>query len=153
MTRENRTWRGKTEHDEGKRNMTRGNRTWLGETEHDEGETERDEGETERDEGKQNMTRENRTWRGKTERDEGKKSLCCFWTNKKPFITRISQNWISCSGIGPTYASKMTRNGIRITDLVDDFEAFSNKFTILADNYMAAFPSLQVKHITLCCWY
>jgi adenylosuccinate synthase len=47
-------------------------------------------------------------------------------------------------GIGPTYASKMTRNGIRITDLVDDFEAFSNKFSILADNYMAAFPSLKV---------
>jgi len=47
-------------------------------------------------------------------------------------------------GIGPTYASKMTRNGIRVTDLLDDFEAFSNKFSILADNHMAAFPGLQV---------
>lgn len=47
-------------------------------------------------------------------------------------------------GIGPTYASKMTRNGIRIIDLLGDFEQFSNKFSILADNYMAKFPSLEV---------
>jgi len=47
-------------------------------------------------------------------------------------------------GIGPTYASKMTRNGIRVVDLLDDFEEFSNKFSILADNHMAAFPGLKV---------
>jgi len=47
-------------------------------------------------------------------------------------------------GIGPTYASKMNRTGVRLTDLMDNFEDFANKFSILADNYMAAFPSLKV---------
>jgi len=47
-------------------------------------------------------------------------------------------------GIGPTYSSKMTRNGIRIVDLLDDFEVFSGKFSILADNHMVRFPSLKV---------
>lgn len=47
-------------------------------------------------------------------------------------------------GIGPTYASKMTRNGIRVVDLLDNFDNFANKFSILADNHMAAFPGLQV---------
>jgi hypothetical protein len=39
----------------------------------------------------------------------------------------------------------MTRNGIRVVDLLDDFETFVNKFTILADNHMATFPGLQVR--------
>jgi len=47
-------------------------------------------------------------------------------------------------GIGPTYASKMTRNGIRVVDLLDDFDEFANKFDILADNHMVAFPGLKV---------
>jgi len=47
-------------------------------------------------------------------------------------------------GIGPTYASKMNRTGVRLTDLMDNFDDFANKFSILADNYMAAFPSLKV---------
>lgn len=47
-------------------------------------------------------------------------------------------------GIGPTYASKMNRTGVRLADLMDNFDDFANKFRILADNYMAAFPSLKV---------
>jgi len=47
-------------------------------------------------------------------------------------------------GIGPTYASKMNRTGVRLADLMDNFADFSNKFSILADNYMAAFPGLKV---------
>lgn len=47
-------------------------------------------------------------------------------------------------GIGPTYASKMNRTGVRLADLIDNFGDFSNKFSILADNYMAAFPGLKV---------
>jgi hypothetical protein len=42
----------------------------------------------------------------------------------------------------------MTRNGIRVVDLLDDFETFVNKFTILADNHMATFPGLQVRFFT-----
>merc|ERR1712130_332734 len=44
-------------------------------------------------------------------------------------------------GIGPTYASKMNRTGVRLADLMDNFADFSNKFSILADNYMASFSS------------
>merc|ERR1712004_890628 len=47
-------------------------------------------------------------------------------------------------GIGPTYASKMNRTGVRVADLMDNFSDFSNKFSILADNYMASFPGLKV---------
>ena len=48
-------------------------------------------------------------------------------------------------GIGPTYASKMNRTGVRLADLMDNFPDFSNKFSILADNYMASFPGLKVR--------
>ena len=47
----------------------------------------------------------------------------------------------------------MTRNGIRVVDLLDDFENFANKFSILADNHMAAFPGLQVSYIKIQYWY
>jgi len=47
-------------------------------------------------------------------------------------------------GIGPTYASKMNRTGVRVADLMDNFADFANKFSILADNYMASFPGLKV---------
>ena len=39
----------------------------------------------------------------------------------------------------------MTRNGVRVAELMDDFEEFCNKFDILAENHMAAFPGLQVR--------
>ena len=45
-----------------------------------------------------------------TERTEGKIQL---GTTKK--------------GIGPTYASKATRNGIRVSDLLGDFDKFSER--------------------------
>jgi len=47
-------------------------------------------------------------------------------------------------GIGPTYASKMNRTGVRLGDLVDDFDNFVNKFRILASNFEASFPDLKV---------
>merc|ERR1712223_1267839 len=47
-------------------------------------------------------------------------------------------------GIGPTYSSKMTRNGVRISDLLGDFDKFSEKFETLADNYAVRFKSLNV---------
>ena len=48
-------------------------------------------------------------------------------------------------GIGPTYASKMNRTGVRLADLMDNFDDFSNKFSILADNYQVSFPGLKVE--------
>lgn len=39
----------------------------------------------------------------------------------------------------------MNRTGVRLADLMDNFPDFSNKFSILADNYMASFPGLKVR--------
>jgi len=47
-------------------------------------------------------------------------------------------------GIGPTYASKMNRTGVRLADLVGNFDNFENKFRNLSANYMAGFPGLEV---------
>ncbi|XP_045502846.1 adenylosuccinate synthetase isoform X2 [Colias croceus] len=47
-------------------------------------------------------------------------------------------------GIGPTYSSKATRNGIRIGDLLGDFQIFEEKFRTLAATYKRMFPSLEV---------
>ena len=61
---------------------------------------------------------------------------------------------ISRKGIGPTYASKMNRTGVRLADLMDNFQDFTNKFSILADNYMASFPGLKVRkrNVTFSQW-
>lgn len=47
-------------------------------------------------------------------------------------------------GIGPTYSCKATRNGIRIADLIGDFEIFEEKFRTLIENYKRMFPNLVV---------
>jgi len=47
-------------------------------------------------------------------------------------------------GIGPTYSSKATRNGIRVGDLLGDFNRFREKFKVLVATYQRMFPSLQV---------
>lgn len=47
-------------------------------------------------------------------------------------------------GIGPTYSSKATRNGIRIGDLLGDFSQFSEKFQTLVTMYETMFPNLSV---------
>lgn len=47
-------------------------------------------------------------------------------------------------GIGPTYSSKATRNGIRIADLLGDFQMFSEKFRSLVSNYHRMLPELNV---------
>ncbi|OQV20056.1 Adenylosuccinate synthetase [Hypsibius exemplaris] len=47
-------------------------------------------------------------------------------------------------GIGPTYASKASRHGIRISDLIGDYDRFSEKFQNLVRIHKQAFPSLEV---------
>ncbi|XP_055693893.1 adenylosuccinate synthetase-like isoform X2 [Lutzomyia longipalpis] len=47
-------------------------------------------------------------------------------------------------GIGPTYSSKVTRNGIRVGDLLGDFELFSEKFQSCCSLYQRMFPDLNV---------
>lgn len=47
-------------------------------------------------------------------------------------------------GIGPAYSSKATRNGIRIADLLGNFDLFSEKFANLASAYKKVFPDLDV---------
>lgn len=64
---------------------------------------------------------------GLQEQEKGKKSL---GTTKK--------------GIGPAYSSKATRNGIRIADLLGDFNLFAEKFEALVASYQRMFPDLVV---------
>uniref|UniRef100_T1JGS5 Adenylosuccinate synthetase n=1 Tax=Strigamia maritima TaxID=126957 RepID=T1JGS5_STRMM len=47
-------------------------------------------------------------------------------------------------GIGPAYSSKATRNGLRIGDLIGDFEKFSEKYRHLVESYNRMFPTLEV---------
>lgn len=47
-------------------------------------------------------------------------------------------------GIGPTYSCKAARNGLRIGDLLGDFDKFSQKFDTLVTSYQKMFPALQV---------
>lgn len=46
-------------------------------------------------------------------------------------------------GIGPAYASKISRNGIRIGDLAN-FKYFEQRFRGLAEATMAAYPGLEI---------
>jgi len=47
-------------------------------------------------------------------------------------------------GIGPTYSSKAARNGLRIGDLLGNFDQFSQKFNTLVTSYQKMFPALHV---------
>ena len=46
-------------------------------------------------------------------------------------------------GIGPAYASKISRNGIRVGDL-QNFQFFAQRFRTLAESTMAAHPGLEI---------
>jgi len=47
-------------------------------------------------------------------------------------------------GIGPTYSSKANRNGVRVSDLVGDFEAFAAKYRNLAACFKARHSALKI---------
>lgn len=47
-------------------------------------------------------------------------------------------------GIGPTYASKATRNGLRMCDLIGDFDLFSEKYRKIVDFYLSHHDDLEV---------
>jgi adenylosuccinate synthase len=47
-------------------------------------------------------------------------------------------------GIGPTYSSKCFRNGIRVADLLGNFEDFTTRYKSLVAHYRKQFPSIQV---------
>jgi len=46
-------------------------------------------------------------------------------------------------GIGPAYASKISRNGVRVGDL-QDWETFEQRFRALAEHHLTAFPGLEI---------
>eukprot|EP00560_Eucampia_antarctica_P001571 CAMPEP_0197831670 /NCGR_PEP_ID=MMETSP1437-20131217/11454_1 /TAXON_ID=49252 ORGANISM="Eucampia antarctica, Strain CCMP1452" /NCGR_SAMPLE_ID=MMETSP1437 /ASSEMBLY_ACC=CAM_ASM_001096 /LENGTH=516 /DNA_ID=CAMNT_0043434689 /DNA_START=49 /DNA_END=1599 /DNA_ORIENTATION=- len=46
-------------------------------------------------------------------------------------------------GIGPAYASKISRNGIRIGDL-QNWSYFEQRFKALAEHHMTAYPGLEI---------
>ncbi|XP_055373758.1 adenylosuccinate synthetase [Condylostylus longicornis] len=64
---------------------------------------------------------------GLQEAEKGKKSL---GTTKK--------------GIGPAYSSKASRNGIRVGELLGDFNLFEEKFRSLVANYKRLFPGIEI---------
>lgn len=47
-------------------------------------------------------------------------------------------------GIGPAYSSKANRNGLRIADLLGNFDLFREKFTSLANTYQKLFHDLTI---------
>ncbi|KAE8586872.1 hypothetical protein XENTR_v10021784 [Xenopus tropicalis] len=47
-------------------------------------------------------------------------------------------------GIGPTYSSKASRTGLRICDLLSDFDEFSARFKNLAHQHQSMFSNLEV---------
>ncbi|KAB0352482.1 hypothetical protein FD754_017339, partial [Muntiacus muntjak] len=47
-------------------------------------------------------------------------------------------------GIGPAYSSKAARTGLRICDLLSDFNEFSTRFKNLAQQHQSMFPSLEI---------
>ena len=47
-------------------------------------------------------------------------------------------------GIGPTYACKASRTGLRMADLLGDFDIFAQKFQSLVDSFKAKFPKINV---------
>ncbi|XP_078261496.1 adenylosuccinate synthetase isozyme 2 isoform X1 [Rhinoraja longicauda] len=47
-------------------------------------------------------------------------------------------------GIGPVYSSKAARSGLRICDLLTDFDDFSKRFKVLANQHMSMYPTLDV---------
>lgn len=47
-------------------------------------------------------------------------------------------------GIGPTYASKVSRRGLRVADLVGDWNSFCERYESLIDFYQSHYPSLSI---------
>ncbi|XP_064411850.1 adenylosuccinate synthetase isozyme 2 [Latimeria chalumnae] len=47
-------------------------------------------------------------------------------------------------GIGPVYSAKAARSGLRICDLLADFEDFSARFKVLANQYKSMYPTLEI---------
>ncbi|XP_055969715.1 adenylosuccinate synthetase isozyme 1 [Sorex fumeus] len=47
-------------------------------------------------------------------------------------------------GIGPAYSSKAARTGLRVCDLLSDFEDFSTRFKSLARQHQSMFPTLEI---------
>ncbi|KAI6219620.1 Adenylosuccinate synthetase [Aphelenchoides fujianensis] len=47
-------------------------------------------------------------------------------------------------GIGPTYSSKCFRNGVRMADLMGDFDEFAKRYSALVAHYKRHFTSVQI---------
>lgn len=58
---------------------------------------------------------------------------------------RLGRNQIGTTkkGIGPAYASKISRNGVRVGDLAN-WEYFEQRFRALAEHHMHSFPGLEI---------
>ena len=79
-----------------------------------------------------------------SESREDDRSVDGMQETQREGLTNTTKLGTTKRGIGPTYSSKMNRTGVRLGDLLDNFEDFANKFTILASIYEANFPDLKV---------
>uniref|UniRef100_A0A9J8D5U7 Adenylosuccinate synthetase n=2 Tax=Cyprinus carpio TaxID=7962 RepID=A0A9J8D5U7_CYPCA len=76
-----------------------------------------------------------------------KKGIFCHHFHIHANITRFSVKHIGTTkkGIGPTYACKASRTGLRICDLMADFSEFSSRVKKLVQQYQSMFPALKVE--------
>ena len=47
-------------------------------------------------------------------------------------------------GILPVYSSQEDQSGLRICDLVSDFDGFSERFQVLANHYKSIYPTSEI---------
>uniref|UniRef100_A0A8C1NIE0 Adenylosuccinate synthetase n=1 Tax=Cyprinus carpio TaxID=7962 RepID=A0A8C1NIE0_CYPCA len=60
------------------------------------------------------------------------------------FARRCGSLGTTKKGIGPVYSAKAARSGLRICDLLADFQEFSERFKHLASQYKSMYPSLEI---------
>ncbi|XP_026549623.1 adenylosuccinate synthetase isozyme 2-like, partial [Notechis scutatus] len=73
----------------------------------------------------------------------------CSWNESgkcpfRPWLVSSNSLGTTKKGIGPAYASKASRTGLRICDLLADFNEFSKKFKVLAQQYKTSYPTLNI---------
>ncbi|KAK2108834.1 Adenylosuccinate synthetase isozyme 2 [Saguinus oedipus] len=60
-------------------------------------------------------------------------------------VNKQEKIWVQQKrGIGPVYSSKAAQSGLRMSDFVSDFDGFSERFKVLANQYKSICPTLEI---------
>uniref|UniRef100_A0A8C8FJH7 Adenylosuccinate synthetase n=1 Tax=Oncorhynchus tshawytscha TaxID=74940 RepID=A0A8C8FJH7_ONCTS len=78
------------------------------------------------------------------ENNEKKGKLNIFRITVNAVVVKSQRLGEETNSIGPTYASKASRTGLRVCDLLGDFKEFSTKFKNLVKQYQSMYSSLTV---------